>query len=207
MESVAFASCYVYSPAGVGEVCERSRLLRELLKSGDEQFLLKYAVRVHQQATQSTQLAGFFGAADVLVPVPGCSTQSCGRWVAAGLADALVREGLGAISWRGLHRIRAVQKSATAGVAARPSVRLHYESFSMERAPREMGSVMLIDDVITKGRTILAAAARVREILPGARIRAFALVRTMGLIPTISRLVNPCIGEILWVRGDATRIP
>jgi hypothetical protein len=38
---VAFASCYVYSPAGKGVVCERSRLLRTLLKEGDGHFMLK----------------------------------------------------------------------------------------------------------------------------------------------------------------------
>src|SRR5271165_4886432 len=32
---IAYASCCVYSPAGAGAVCERSRLLRALLKAGD----------------------------------------------------------------------------------------------------------------------------------------------------------------------------
>ena len=31
---VAFASCYVYSPAGESALCARSRLLRALLKDG-----------------------------------------------------------------------------------------------------------------------------------------------------------------------------
>ena len=47
---LAYASCYVYSPAGKGAICERSRLLRALLKEGDAHFMLKYAVRVQQQA-------------------------------------------------------------------------------------------------------------------------------------------------------------
>src|SRR3974390_1384301 len=114
IENIVFASCYVYSPAGTSEVCERSRLLRDLLKAGDARFLLRFAGRVQQQSARATQLAGFFSAGDVLVPVPSCTPQSCGLWVAADLATALVNEGLGAIAWPGLHRIRAVQKSATA---------------------------------------------------------------------------------------------
>jgi predicted amidophosphoribosyltransferase len=207
IESVAFASCYVYSPAGAGTVCERSRLLRALLKTGDARFLLKYANRVHQQAADSTHLAGFFLANDVLVPVPGCSPRSCGLWVAASLADALVREGLGALAWPGLRRICAVRKSATAAPGARPTVDAHYASFLVDRPPRLFGSVILVDDVITKGRTLLAAAARLREALPGAQIRAFALLRTMGLAPGVRQLLNPCRGEITWTAGDARRIP
>ena len=207
IKSVAFASCYVYSPCGTGTVCERSRLLRALLKTGDARFLVKYANRVQQQAADSAYLAGFFLADDVLVPVPGASPKSRGLWVAASLADALVREGLGALAWPGLRRICAVRKSATAPAGARPSVDAHYASFLMASPPREIRSVILVDDVITKGRTLLAAAARVREALPGAHVRAFALLRTMGLTPCVRELLNPCRGEITWKAGDARRIP
>jgi predicted amidophosphoribosyltransferase len=207
IESVAFASCYVYSPSGTGTVCERSRMLRALLKRGDARFLVKYAHRVQQQAAYSTHLAGFFLADDVLVPVPGSSPKSCGLWVAASLADALLREGLGALAWPGLRRICAVRKSATAAPGARPTVDAHYASFLMGSPPHELRSVILVDDVITKGRTLLAAAARVREALPGAQIRAFALLRTMGMTPSVGQLLNPCRGEITWTGGDARRTP
>jgi phosphoribosylpyrophosphate synthetase len=65
--------------------------------------------------------------------------------------------------------------------------------------------VVLMDDIITRGRTLLAAAARVREALPDTQIRAFALLRTMGLISDLSQLLEPCRGEIRWMRGDAHR--
>src|ERR1700685_2715530 len=120
---ITYASCYVYSPAGAGAVCERSRLLRALLKAGDAHFMLKYAVRVHQQAADSPQLA-----------------------------DALVHAGVGTMVWRGLHRICPVRKSATSAPGARPSVSRHYESFLIERPPKTLARVVLIDDVVTKGR-------------------------------------------------------
>ena len=62
---IEYASCYVYSPTGTGAVCERSRLLRTLLKAGDAGFMLKYALRVRQQVADSPPLAGFFGTSDV----------------------------------------------------------------------------------------------------------------------------------------------
>jgi hypothetical protein len=207
IRSIAYASCYVYSPAGRGATCERSRLLRALLKEGDAYFMIKYALRVHQQAEPCAKLAGFFRSNDVLVPVPRSSPKACGTWAAADLAQALVHEGLGTMAWPGLRRVCPVPKSATAAPGSRPTVSRHYESFLVERLPLNPTSVVLIDDVITKGRTLLAAAARVHETFPDAQVRAFALLRTMGLIAGVEHLLDPCTGEIRWQAGDAQRIP
>jgi hypothetical protein len=204
---VAFASCYVYSPAGQGAVCARSRLLRALLKDGDARFMLKYAVRVRQQIEPSSLLAGFFLADDVLVPVPRSTPRTGGTWAAAELAHALVREGIGSLTWLGLHRIHAVPKSATAAKGRRPTVARHYDSFRLEQSALRLQNVVLVDDVITRGRTLLAAAARVREAIPGGQIRAFALLRTMGLTNGVESLLAPCRGEIRWIGGDAQRNP
>jgi predicted amidophosphoribosyltransferase len=193
---------------GAGAQCERSRLLRSLLKSGDARFISKYALRVRQQAEDTPLLAGFFGASDVLVPVPGSAPYSAGcLWTAEHLSVALVNSGLGARAWTGLHRVRPVQKSATAPPGKRPTAPLHYESFVVERPAIPPESIVLIDDVITKGRTLLAAASRLQEAFPCAQIRAFALVRTMGMIFGINRLLDPCKGEIRWRSGDAYRMP
>jgi orotate phosphoribosyltransferase len=67
--------------------------------------------------------------------------------------------------------------------------------------------IVLVDDVVTKGRTLLAAAARMRDAFPDVDIRAFALVRTMGLVSGVARLLDPCVGEIRWEGGDAYRTP
>jgi hypothetical protein len=204
---LAFATCYVYSPAGIGIVSERSRLLCELLKQGNAHFMLRYAVRVRQQTEGCSRLAGFFSPEDVLVPVPRCSTGSRGTWVAAELAAALVRAGVGKMAWPGLRRICAVPKSATAASAARPSVAAHYESFEVERPSFRGASLVLVDDVITRGRTLLAAASRLSEAFPDAPVRAFALLRTRGLISGVERLLEPCVGEIRWNGSDVRRTP
>jgi predicted amidophosphoribosyltransferase len=170
--------------------------------------MLKYAVRVRQQATDLPPLAGFFDVTDVLVPVPGSTPNATGRlWAAEHLAVALVNEGLGGAAWSGLHRVRAVCKSATAAPGHRPTVNVHYESFSMERLAVPPAKIVLVDDVVTKGRTLLAAASRVHEAFPSAQIRAFALVRTMGLSSGVQQLLDPCLGEIRWKAGDACRSP
>lgn len=208
IRAIAYASCYVYSPAGTGEVCERSRLMRALLKAGDASFMPKYAVRVRQQARDLPLWEGFFGPTDVLVPVPGSTPYLAGGlWAAEKLSLALVKEGLGGAAWAGLRRVHAVRKSATAAPNERPTVFRHYESFVIERPPTEPKRIVLVDDVITKGRTLLAAASIVRDAFPRAEIRAFALVRTLGLISGVQQLLDPCKGEIRWKSGDAHRSP
>jgi adenine/guanine phosphoribosyltransferase-like PRPP-binding protein len=86
-------------------------------------------------------------------------------------------------------------------------VHQHYDSFAVAPALGPIRRIVLIDDVITKGRTLLAAAARLRAELPYADIRAFALIRTQGFVHRIERLVEPCHGVIRWAGGDARREP
>lgn len=207
IERICFASCYVYSPTGQSAICARSRLLRSLLKEGDEHYMFKYAVRVRQQTEPASGLAGFFLSDDVLVPVPRSALKAGGTWAAAELARALVEVGVGSAIWPGLRRISAVAKSATSAKGWRPSVARHFDSFRLEPLQARPRRVVLIDDVITKGRTLLAAAARVREALPGTQVRAFALLRTQGMSSDLTNLLEPCRGEILWMWGDARRIP
>jgi hypothetical protein len=208
IRGITFASCYVYSPGGSDLSSERSRLMRSLLKDGDAYFMDKYADRVRQQVAEGPSLAGFFGPTSVLVPVPGSTPRRGGAAsVAESLAGALLDEGLGQSLWRGLQRIAPVRKSATAATGSRPTVGEHYASFAVTTAAAPVHQIVLVDDVVTKGRTLLAAAARMQEAFPLAEIRAFALVRTMGLIPGVAHLVDPCVGEITWRCGDAYRVP
>jgi hypothetical protein len=208
IREVAFASCYVYSPNGTGVESERSRVLRELLKAGEARVLFYYADRVRRELDANASLAAFLGPGSVLVPVPG-SAPSCAddRSITERLAAAFIAEGLGKAIWRGVRRVRRVRKSATAAPGSRPTVAEHYDSFAVERGVAAPPRIILVDDVVTKGRTLLAAAARLREEFPTSDIRAFALLRTMGLGQKVERLLNPCVGEIRWRAGDAFRTP
>jgi hypoxanthine phosphoribosyltransferase len=83
----------------------------------------------------------------------------------------------------------------------------HYHSFAIEGTTAPPPQVVLVDDVVTKGRTLFAAAARLQDAFPATEIRAFALLRTMGLVPGVDQLLDPCVGEIRWWAGDAHRTP
>jgi hypothetical protein len=205
---ITFASCYVYSPCGSGAACERSRLLRAMLKSGDSHFIVKYAFRVRQQVADESPLAGFVCPYHVLVPVPGSARSAAGNMtVAEHLAMAMVEAGLGSGIWNGLHRSFSVRKSATAAPGSRPTVANHYDSFAIGAETAPPPQIVLVDDVVTKGRTLLAAAARLQDTFPTMGIRAFALLRTMGFVEGVQHLLDPCVGEIWWSAGDAHRSP
>ena len=207
LATVAFASCYVYSPRAGGYVAEAARELCARVKAGDALWLPRYAGFVYRSSLADRGLAALFAPGAVLVPVPGSARTGTAPWAASRLALSLSEVGFALRLWTGLLRQYSVTKSATAPRAARPTVQQHYDSL-VAVAPRALvPRIVLIDDVITRGRTLLAAAARLRSALPYADIGAFALIRTQGFLPRIERLVEPCHGVVRWAGGDAQREP
>ena len=157
-------------------------------------------------------LASLFGKDAVLVPVPGSRPAAASTWAAERLAVALHGVGLGHSVWSALYRRFPVRKSATAVNVARPTAHQHYESFAIAAMPRTANfpppqRMILIDDVLTKGRTIFAAALRLHEAFPHADIRGFALVRTLGFLSDVPHSLEPCQGVIRWAGGDTRREP
>ena len=152
----------------------------------------------------------FFSDSDILVPVPG-SEAHCGGLgtTQVSLCAALLTEGIGGSVWAGLTRAHAVRKSATSPHGRRPTIKDHFESFAIERSQDfpSLGRVVLIDDVVTKGRTLMAAALRMHESFPDARIRAFAVLRTLGVVPDVNRILDPCVGKIIMRGQDVRRVP
>jgi hypothetical protein len=188
-------------------VSEVSRQLCARLKSGDVAWLPAYARLVLEQARRNEALADLFAGDVTLVPVPGSAPLSARAWAAERLATALCGVGLGKGVWPGVRRCSPVLRSATALNTDRPTVQQHYESLSITSLSSSRERMVLIDDVITKGRTMLAVAARLHEAFPNADIRAFALVRTMGLLPDVGHFLEPCQGVVRWAGGDARREP
>jgi hypothetical protein len=204
-------------------MCDEGRSLCRHVKAGDPAWLPRLAAGVWLQALGHGRFAADFGASVVLVPVPGSAPPHCADWVGRRLARCLRELGLAAEVWPVLRRGHAVRKSAFAAAGGRPSVLEHYRSFAIERegtdgAPParcpfvgERGGdglrLTLVDDVITRGRTLLAAAWRLREAFPGAHVRAFAFLRTLAADETLRQVLDPCEGEVCWTGRDARRRP
>lgn len=184
-----------------------SRVLCQRVKSLDPIWVPRYAGCVVQLWIRGKSFQRVFAKDATLVPVPGSSRSLGAPWAAWQLAVALRELGLAREIWTALERRTPVTKSATAAVGQRPTVWQHYDSMLVTAAPRPLPQkVVLIDDVITKGRTLLAAAAHLRHVLPLADVRAFALVRTLGF-SRVECLLEPCEGVVYWAGGDAKREP
>ena len=78
-----------------------------------------------------------------------------------------------------MERKKAVPRSSAQKKAAdRADPPLHYASLGIGE-PTLLGvrKITLVDDVVTRGSTIMGAAARILETWPDARIQAFAVAR------------------------------
>lgn len=161
-----------------------------------------YAARRLSEELSSSLLRDFFSSGPLLVPVPRSSLSvEGGIWPALNIAAALVERGIGAAVLPCLSRSSAVRKSAFAVAGARPRPAEHYDSIQCRSMVSDRSSLCLVDDVITKGATLLAAATRLQDAFPQANVSAFALVRTLGFVEDIEKMMDPAVGTIT-LRGD-----
>jgi hypothetical protein len=189
LSSLPFGSFLSYSPHGTSAAeLAAKKVCREIKRDGyvsrdhGEEPVISYAVG-RLRTCLTAALADFLAADVVLVPAPGSAPllprQPNALWVSRRICEELRAAGFGCRVEPLLRRQLAVAKSAYARRGARPGVQEHYDSFVV--AP-QIGApparITLIDDVITKGATLLAGGSRLAEAFPEATVRAFALVRT-----------------------------
>lgn len=148
--------------------------------------------------------ADYFTKTTVLVPAPRSSLARPGRlWVPQRLVRSMQKHGLG-VQKECLVRREAVPKSSTSAPDARPKPQVHYESMgvtgTLGARPRD---IVIVDDVVTRGATLIGAAGRLAEVFPGARIRGFAALRAVSRPEEFKGIFDPCVGRIDIRNGDA----
>ncbi|MBL8144457.1 MAG: hypothetical protein JNM38_25300 [Acidobacteria bacterium] len=129
-------------------------------------------------------LLDLFHGTVTLIPVPRSGlTKDHSLWPARLLCDALNRKGIGVNTVRALSRTTAIRKSATS--PDRPTVQEHVASLHAQASVDVEDVVVLVDDVVTRGSTILGCAWRLADVMPKVTIRAFAFARTLRDSPTM----------------------
>ena len=145
---------------------------------------------------EAPSLDGFFDRDAVLIPMPGSALAKANTVSATrSICMALVNAGLGGRVWPCLRRTESIPKSAFAAPGERPNATRHYESMTVEVPMHEAAptSILLVDDVVTRGATAMGAAARLHEAFPDAAIQLFAIARTD---PIDTEFYDPCLGAI-----------
>jgi hypothetical protein len=195
LSRLEFASCYAYSPRGQSAGSARSRAFRSRLKRGDRDAIDRYAIRIAEQF-HARHLGGYFGLSATLVPVPGSAPLAPGAlWIPMRICEALRDRGLGGDIAPILQRAQPVRKSAFQAGAERPSLQEHYESMAVDRLLPGATEYILVDDVVTSGCTMLAAANRLADADPGRPISGFAVARAM-YDEEVEHIVSPTTGVI-----------
>ena len=146
----------------------------------------------------------------VLIPIPRSNpVPEDGLWVPKRIADEMVRKGLGNDVVPCLIRAKPVNKSSQSVSSQRPLPSVHYDSLSVEQTVTELNEVILIDDVITRGSTLIAAANKLIDIFPKIKIESFAAIRTISNPLEFRNWFNPVEGTITFRSGlgDTIRTP
>jgi hypothetical protein len=219
LSELQFASFLTYAPHGTTDEMLTSKRITYQLKldqkvklpseSADRyRPMSSYLAEFLAGQFAETPLRDFLGPEVSLVPVPIHSLRvSGGLWVPERLAIALVRVGLGKEVAPILERIQAIPKSATSAGENRPKAKTHYDSLSVIPLLEPPRRIVLIDDVITRGATLLGAASRLAETFPQSDIRGFAMIRTISNPDEFVQIENPCAGIIRLHAGRTFRDP
>jgi len=106
-----------------------------------------------------------------------------------------------------LSRSTALPRSSTSLASDRPKAKQHYDSMTVKELLDSPTEIILVDDIITRGATALGAVNKLADSFPDARIRVFAVMRTMSNPLEFSEIIQPCVGTITLSGGDCWRNP
>lgn len=140
-----------------------------------------------------------FAGHPMLVPVPGSGlTKPHTVWPSRRVCEELVRQGLGEDVLAAVNRTTAVPKSA--GSAGRPTLDQHARSFTVQPGLTPPSRLLVVDDVVTSGTTMMACALKLALAFPGVPVSGFALARVQSA-GNPDRVLDP-INERVTIAGQ-----
>ena len=143
-----------------------------------------------------------------MVPVsPSSLLTKDSLWVPQRLAKALVRRGLGKSVAECVKLVQSIRKSSKSSPENRPQVFEHYDSVQVEKIFSKSDEILLVDNIVTRGATLIGIANKLADIFPNARIRGFAAMRTISDPSRFVKINDPFTGIIQLVGDDAFRDP
>lgn len=109
--------------------------------------------------------------------------------------------------WSNASRESVRYKNHHVAYQERPRATNHYNTLGVETV-HGAGEILIIDDVITRGASMMGAANRLADAFPDAKIRGFAITRTVSRSEEFRSIEDPQIGSIrLEANGETCRKP
>lgn len=214
LSNLVFGSLLSYSPVVKTEVEQQAKDVMLHLKFdrpilNPPIFMSELISSIIREKIAELSFADFFDKNPILVPVPNSSLMKAGTlWVPQRIANAVVQNGFGKAVFECLERIHRLPKSATSKASDRPKAIDHYNSFGIQKIlSEEPKEILLVDDVITRGATMLGAANRLKAEYPKAHIRAFTAMRALSPPDFFSRIYDLRDGTIILSGQDTYRRP
>jgi hypothetical protein len=162
-----------------------------------------------EQSLDRLPFSRLFAGKPVLVPTPSSSLKKPDSLdVPIRIALALMKKKLGNDVAECLVRVKPLPKSATSAAASRSTAAQHFDSFEVQGILTNPESILLVDDVVTRGATLLGAANRLVESYPEAKVAAFVALRAVSNPSEFKGVREPVIGSItLQANGGTMRKP
>ncbi|GMV23643.1 MAG: hypothetical protein AMXMBFR57_35920 [Acidimicrobiia bacterium] len=183
LESLSCTSWVVYATKSDSDAASRTRtLIVEVKKDRRESttgrpFAALIIGRALERLGDLAREA--FAGSPLLVPIPGSGlTKANTVWSSRRVCQELVAVGLGDSVAEVVQRVVAVPKSAWTD--QRPSFETHYRSLAVAPTFRPPSRLLVVDDVVTSGTTMMACAQKLADAFPGVPIAGFALSRTLS---------------------------
>jgi len=180
---IEFASSLQYAVRATDAQCrQKSARLRDGIKRGHMALFDGYAAHLAASPPLDVEVRKLFGPHVILVPAPGSARRNQGAlWVPQRLCQAFAAKGLGARVEALLERTASVPKSAFAPRDQRPDAQKHYETIGVTGAGSVLSQrILIVDDIVTTGATLLASVSRLLDSFPNASVHAYAFARAIS---------------------------
>lgn len=199
--SLPVFSLFPYSKKGDSQAVQIAARIVNSVKNGRIGFLHEYFDQKIPIETKA-ELSNFIPATTTLVPLPkSAPLLENAVWPGRDICELLLTKGLGRECLPLIKRIKAVPKAAfQPNSEERPTVELHVNSMELDDAPvfsQEMEEIVMVDDVVTQGRTAYAAFIKLQEKFPGIPVKLFTLIRSDSF-KKIDNWSDPAHSEILY---------
>ncbi|OVE74902.1 hypothetical protein BVX95_00855 [archaeon D22] len=183
-------------------------LKNEYSVGNSSKFMSEYVSEKIKHNLDILPFKNFFGENVDLVPVPKSSLMKKGSlWVPEKIAKALSNQGLGNF-YPCLERVQSVSKSSYSKSSERPKAIDHFNTIKFVPQIHQPNEIILVDDVITRGSTIMGCANVLRKQFPNISIKGFAVLRTISNPDDFNVIGESCVGNItLRTNGETQRTP